>query len=95
MTMADCWKGALGSTVVVWTGMGDADCGVEFQVETDWLVYAYGPADGLNAGLCSRTYPLEGAADDLEQLGEPSCTVPVMPSTWSAMKRLYDLNATR
>ena len=89
LTVADCWRGTLGSTMVVWTGMGDFDCGVDFQLETDWLVYASGQTDPLNASLCSRTQPLEGAAYDLAQLGEPSCTLPVTPSTWASVKHVY------
>jgi len=95
MALADCWKGALGSTVIVWTGENEGVCGIDFQVESDWLVYAFGPADTLDASLCSRTQPLEGATYDLAQLGMPVCTVPVTPSTWGTVKRLYDLNASR
>jgi len=94
MALIDCWKGALDATVIVWTGVNEAVCGIDFQVDTEWLVYAFGPQDVMGAGLCSRTQPLEWAAYDLAQLGTPTCTVPVVPSTWSAVKRLYEMNVT-
>ena len=93
LTLTECWKGGLGATVVVRTGLSDADCGVQFEVGSDWLVYAGGPLDDLGASLCSRTQPLEKAAYDLEQLGNPVCTVPVTPSSWGTVKRLYGTGA--
>jgi hypothetical protein len=95
MALADCWKGALSSSVIVWTAESDAACGIDFQVDSDWLVYAFGSPDALDAGLCSRTQPLDFAAYDLAQLGMPVCTVPVTPSAWGNVKRLYGIGALR
>ena len=56
--------------VDVLTGMGGGDCGYNFAVGGDYLIYAYRrPADGrLTAGICSRTRPIKDAEDDLRYL---------------------------
>lgn len=87
---ADCWKGAPDNTIVVWTADSDAACGIGFAIDTEWLVYAFGPSDDLSSHLCSRTWYLASAAYDLAQLGTPTCTVPVTPTSWSIVKHLYD-----
>lgn len=54
----------------VWTSSSTASCGYEFKEGARYLVYATRDAGGvlLNVSLCSRTRPLEDAADDLELL---------------------------
>ena len=93
----DCWKGANDTIIEVLTPRDGALCGYGFQSGVEYLVYATaeGSIGSLYTYLCTRTRPLGAAAADLAQLGTPVCTVPVTPSTWSAMKRLYDLNPTR
>jgi hypothetical protein len=57
-------------TVDVVTGMGGGDCGYRFKVGVQYLVYASkNPASGrLSASSCSRTKPLDEAAEDLRYL---------------------------
>ena len=57
------WKGTASSSVAVFTGRGDGDCGIRFHVGRKYLVYAYGPQPA--SGLCTRTAPLERAQADL------------------------------
>ena len=70
------WKGpgALTTFVYVWHGPA---CGYgNFEVGTDFLVYAHQRdfpgvhADTLFVSSCSRTRPLEHAGEDLEALGD-------------------------
>ncbi len=48
------YKGNIGVTVQVWTGMGGGDCGARYATGLDYLVYASGstPAD-LRVSICS------------------------------------------
>jgi len=57
-------------TVDIVTGMGGGDCGYQFKVGGQYLVYASkNPASGrLSASICSRTKPLAEAAEDLRYL---------------------------
>jgi hypothetical protein len=51
------------------TGMGGGDCGYRFVTGRRYLVYAWKtPSGRLSAGICSRTRPLEEAAEDLKYL---------------------------
>jgi hypothetical protein len=48
------------------TGLGGGDCGYDFDVGQSYVVYAHRDSDGrLATGICSRTAPVERAADDL------------------------------
>lgn len=72
--VANSWKGVNGAQAVVQTGAeGGADCGYDFEVGHEYLVYAYTlPGDKtLITGLCSRTRPIEDATPDLAALGRP------------------------
>lgn len=64
------WKGEIGKKVKVTTGRGGGDCGFEFKVGEEYLVYAYGE-DDLSANICSRTKGLNRADDDISFLGKP------------------------
>ena len=49
------------------TGTGGGDCGYEFQIGVDYVVYAYKNAEGrLETNICSRTRTLAKAAEDIE-----------------------------
>ena len=51
------------------TGRGGGDCGYQFVAGKRYLVYASKQASGrLSTGICSRTRPLEAAAEDLAYL---------------------------
>lgn len=67
------WKGVESDTVVVRTGMGDADCGFRFRRGASYLVFAGTEDDGsLSTGLCDRTTRLWRAAAALRALGPPA-----------------------
>ncbi|MFS0724106.1 stalk domain-containing protein [Paenibacillus sp. 1P07SE] len=65
------WKGEIGAQTQVWTAYSSATCGFHFEVGQQYIVY--GTIDeegGQHVGLCSRTAPLDQAAEDLSILGE-------------------------
>lgn len=63
------WKGNLGSRVELITADNSAACGVNFEKEKRYVVYAGRYEDSLRTGLCDRTAPLESAQEDLEYFG--------------------------
>lgn len=72
-TVSEVFKGPSGpdsSTLVVFTGQGDADCGYRFVADRTYLVYAHRhPVSGeLGTGICSRTADVANAAADLAYL---------------------------
>lgn len=68
LTVKTVWKGSVGPLVDVVTGMGAGDCGYEFVVDQEYLVYAYRDETRLMTDLCTRTRPSAGAAFDLAVL---------------------------
>lgn len=55
--------------IEILTGYGGGDCGYEFQVGTEYVVYAYKNSAGqLETGICSRTRPLAEAAEDVKYI---------------------------
>jgi hypothetical protein len=85
--VSQVWKGPASTHLVVATARESASCGVPFEVNTEYLVYASGPETMLQASLCSRTLPLSEsqAQEDLDVLGQgmvPSSTPPpsLLPS---------------
>ena len=89
MEIDDCWKGSIAGRVVVTTSSSSAACGVELQFGGEYLIYAHENAGVLSTHMCTRTRPLEFAAEDLAALGEPGCAVSTAPATWGRVKRLY------
>ena len=74
------FRGVKGKEVEVRTGLGDSDCGYNFRLGGQYLVYAYGDGDKLATGICSRTRPVSEAADDLAYFqglatAEPGATI--------------------
>ncbi len=66
------WKGIPQDkdSIVVITAADEDSCGYPFEESKEYLVYAYAGGNGdLNAGLCSRTAPIEQAKADLAVLG--------------------------
>ena len=87
------WKGEVPAEFVVFTGSGGADCGIDFDLDVEWLVYtATGPLDPWDpkgpayheAGSCSRTGHARNHPD-LDWLGLPPST-PAATSSWGALK---------
>ena len=73
--VAQVWKGPVQQRMVIRTGSGGGDCGMDFRTGEENIVYAYVPTDapimgdGLVADICSRTSLLMGAQADLAALG--------------------------
>lgn len=68
------WKGISQSQVKIATGQGGGDCGYDFAVGQEYLVYAvksdsYG-TNSLSTIICDRTDVLSQAQDDVAVLGE-------------------------
>lgn len=61
------YRGVEGAFVEVVTGQGGGDCGYGFKQGGQYLVYAHhnGKDKRLYTGICTRTRPLDKAADDL------------------------------
>jgi hypothetical protein len=75
------WKGELSSQTTVYTALSSASCGYEgFEVNEEYIVFAYGDPDRLETGLCEGTKTIASAQGELKALGtgyEPSkITIP-------------------
>ncbi|WP_213535460.1 hypothetical protein [Paenibacillus sp. J45TS6] len=70
------WKGELDSQTTVYTALSSESCGYEgFEVNEEFIVFAYGKPDRLQTGLCEGTKNLKSAQEELKILGagyEPS-----------------------
>jgi hypothetical protein len=66
----EAFRGVEGTEVEVATGLGDSDCGFNFQTGTEYLVYGHRDTrSGLvGASICSRTGPLSTATEDLSYI---------------------------
>jgi hypothetical protein len=53
--VTETFKGPSVSRIDVRTGLGGGDCGYSFDPGKEYVVYAYGEADTLRTGICSRT----------------------------------------
>jgi len=86
------WKGAVVPLMHVYTGGFVGSCGYEFEVGTEYLIYAMDITDpccqGVLTSICNRTQPLASAQRDLDYLGDPM-PVPVDEVTWGVVKALY------
>jgi hypothetical protein len=70
----EIWKGTDKSQIIIQTGLGGGDCGIDFQVGQEYLVYAndshlYGD-EYLSTGICDRTISTLTSNEDLEILGQ-------------------------
>jgi hypothetical protein len=70
----ETWKGIQQSQVIIATGQGGGDCGYDFQVGKEYLVYAkdsdmYGEK-GLITTICDRTNEFVHSQDDVAILGQ-------------------------
>ena len=75
LEVVETWKGVSESQVIITTGSGGGDCGYDFQVGEEYLVYAnpssmYGEQEELVSIICDRTTELSTAQEDLAVLGE-------------------------
>lgn len=67
------YRGAQQKNIRIRTGVGGGDCGFNFEVGEQYLVYAFADESGkLSAGICSGTALLEESKANLSYLrGEP------------------------
>ena len=66
------WKGIEGNTASIISNSSSAACGINFDSDHDYLVYAY-KTEGdnqLRTNLCTRTKRVSDAAADLAELGD-------------------------
>ena len=73
--ISEIWKGGSESQIIIRTGSGGGDCGIQFKEGEDYLVYAksssmYGDREELVTIICDRTSVLAQAEEDLTILGE-------------------------
>lgn len=74
------FKGVAGNRAIVRTATNSAACGYHFALGTAHLVYARrGETGVLGVSLCSRTQPLEHAAEDIAALEEIVGATPAAP----------------
>jgi hypothetical protein len=52
--------------IVIETGLGGGDCGYDFHLNRDYIVYASKKPGGFSTGICSPTRLVENAAGDLK-----------------------------
>ncbi len=70
ISVSETWKGVTSKEVVVYTAMDSAACGVFFEKDKEYLVYAHLEDGEYTTYLCSRTAELAQAQADLKELGE-------------------------
>lgn len=86
--VAKIWKGIEQSQVKITTGQGGGDCGFDFNMGQEYLIYAvksnsYG-LNSLSTIICDRTAILSQSQGDLPLLGEgqaPTQEVDLLSST--------------
>ncbi len=89
LVVQERWTGPFGDEIAIVTATDDARCGYAFAVGNSYLVYAHGfrtESERLPAtGLCTRTWPLEEAQDDLVALRRSTA---VSQTLWGRLKAL-------
>lgn len=68
LTVSRAWKGVSQTQVLVVTGGSGASCGLDFQLNQDYLIYAWPDTYGLTTNLCTRSAAVSAAAADLAYL---------------------------
>ena len=68
----DVWKGEDSEEITVLTETYSDACGYNFQINNEYLVYAYTYASGNYTNICTRTNLLEYASEDLDYLNQLS-----------------------
>jgi hypothetical protein len=70
------WKGANQSQIIIQTGLGDGDCGIDFEMGKEYLVYAnkqsvYDDSGNyFSTGICDRTTSIHAVTNDFDILGQ-------------------------
>ncbi|HKO98911.1 MAG TPA: carboxypeptidase regulatory-like domain-containing protein [Pyrinomonadaceae bacterium] len=68
LSVDEGFRGVEGPQVEVRTGTGGGDCGYNFRLAQQYLVYASEHEGKLFTGICSRTREIAAAADDLKYM---------------------------
>lgn len=68
LTVTQAWKGVSQTQVEVVTGSSGASCGLDFQLNQDYLIYAWPDTYGLTTNMCTRSAHVTAAAADLAYL---------------------------
>jgi Tissue inhibitor of metalloproteinase len=69
LEVSEVWKGPAQQKIVITTAESSASCGYNFDLNSEYLVYAHGENNQLSTGLCEGTKLLSSAASDLAILG--------------------------
>lgn len=80
------WKGVAANALALTTAGSGASCGYDFEDGKEYVVYAYGGEESLQAGMCSRTRLFADAYDDLAYLGEGYTPVPGQPTVQNELE---------
>jgi len=64
----DVWKGEILDEIIILTETSSDACGYEFQINNEYLIYAYNYNGGVYTNICTRTNLLEYASEDLDYL---------------------------
>lgn len=71
LEVAEVWKGELGKETDIYTAMDGASCGYGgFELDQEFIVFAYGKPDRLETGMCEGNKPISKAGKELSALGE-------------------------
>lgn len=70
----DIWKGEILAEIIVLTETSSSECGYDFQINNEYLVYGYNYGNDIYTNICTRTNLLENANEDLDYLNQlPTC----------------------
>ncbi len=64
----DVWKGEILDEIIVLTETNSSECGYNFQINNEYLIYGYNYGDAIYTNICTRTNLLEYASEDLDYL---------------------------
>jgi len=64
--VSDSWKGVTTADIEIHTGFGDADCGFNFRVGSQYVIYATKGQTGFETSFCLRTIEVASGAADLQ-----------------------------
>jgi len=80
--VSDSWKGVTTADIEIHTGFGDADCGYNFRVGSQYVIYATKGQTGFETSICLRTIEVASGAADLQYLQTlPRLSLTAAPST--------------
>ena len=68
--VSEIWKGPDYEQLVIKASSESSLCGIQFTLDQEYLIFAYGEDDNLRTGLCSGSRPLVNAGETVQALGE-------------------------